>query len=45
MSGTHGDGRLGDGCPLQVDIFLHLRDDTEVSRYLAHVLGLVMDKG
>ena len=39
MSGKHGDG-----CPLQVDI-LHLRDDTEISHYLVHVLGLVMDKG
>ena len=45
MSGKHGDGCLGDGCPLQVEIFLHLRDDTEVSHYLVHVLGLVMDKG
>ena len=44
-SGKHGDGCLGDSCPLQADIFLHLRDDTEVSHYLVHVLGLVMDKG
>ena len=45
MSGKHDDGCLGDGCRLQVELFLHLRDDTEVSHYLAHVLGLVMDKG
>lgn len=45
MSGKRGDGCLGDGYPLQVEVFLYLAGDPEASHYLVHVLGLAEDKG
>lgn len=43
MSRKHGDGRHGDGCPLQVEIMC-LSGNTETCHCLVHVLELVEDK-